>query len=246
MKGCSEMQVVILAGGLGTRLRPLTEKIPKVLAPVLGRPFLHFQLEYLRRAGFRKVLLLIAYLGEQIERSCGDGRSWGLRIAYAREPSPMGTGGALKLAEERLEDQFVLINGDTFLPLDFDRLLTSFFAAPCAGLMTVYAADGAGDRDVPRNNVRVGQDGFISAYDKRNPDGLNGVDAGVSVYRREVLRDAPAGRPFSFEEELLPRLIRKRGLRGLLIRERFYDMGTPENLRKTEAFLRKELADDHL
>lgn len=242
MPDLSDIQVAILAGGLGTRLRPLTEKIPKVLAPVLGRPFLHFQLEYLRRVGFRKVLLLVAYLGEQIERSCGDGRAWGLRIAYAREPSPMGTGGALKLAEERLEDPFVLINGDTFLPLDFERLLTSFFAAPCAGLMTVYA-DG---QDAPPNNVRVGQDGFISAYDKRNPDGLNGVDAGVSVYRREILGDAPAGKPFSFEEELLPRLIRKRGLRGLLIRERFYDMGTPENLRKTEAFLRKELADDHL
>jgi len=242
MKGCSETQVVILAGGLGTRLRPLTEKIPKVLAPVLGRPFLGFQLEYLRRAGFRKVLLLIAYLGEQIEQYCGDGRTWGLRIDYAREPSPMGTGGALKLAEERLEDPFVLINGDTFLPLDFDRLLTSFFAAPCAGLMAVYA----GGQDAPPHNVRVGQDGFISAYNKRNPDGLNGVDAGVSVYRREVLREAPAGRPFSFEEELLPRLIRKRELRGLLIRERFYDMGTPENLRKTEEFLRKELTDDHL
>jgi NDP-sugar pyrophosphorylase family protein len=242
MKGCSETQVVILAGGLGTRLRPLTEKVPKVLAPVLGRPFLGFQLEYLRRAGFRKVLLLIAYLGEQIEQCCGDGRAWGLRIDYAREPSPMGTGGALKLAEECLEDPFVLLNGDTFLPLDFSRLLTSFFAVPCSGMMTIYV-DGP---DAPPHNVRVGPDGFIHAYDKRNPEGLNGVDAGVSVYRREVLATAPAGRPFSFEEELLPHLIARRGLRGFLTRERFYDMGTPENLRKTEAFLRKELADDHL
>ena len=237
----SDIQVVILAGGLGTRLRPLTEKIPKVLAPVLGRPFIHFQLEYLRRAGFRKALLLIAYLGEQIEAYCGDGNPWGLRIDYAREPSPMGTGGALKLAEDRLEDLFVLINGDTFLPLDFDGLLTSFFAVPCAGMMTVYA----NGPDAPRPNVRIDPDGSIGAYDKRNPDGLNGVDAGVSVYRREVLKTAPAGRPFSFEEELLPRLIERRGLRGFLTREPFYDMGTPETLRKTEAFLRRDLTNDH-
>ncbi|MSS70595.1 MAG: nucleotidyl transferase [Candidatus Latescibacteria bacterium] len=241
MPDLSDIQVVILAGGLGTRLRPLTEKIPKVLAPVLGRPFIHFQLEYLRRAGFRKVLLLIAYLGEQIEDACGDGSRWGLRIDYAREPSPMGTGGALKLAEGRLEDPFALINGDTFLPLDFSGLLNAFFAVPCSGMMTVYA-DG---QDAPRNNVRIGPDGFISAYDKRNPDGLNGVDAGVSIYRREVLKAAPAGRPFSFEEELLPGLIERRGLRGFRTRERFYDMGTPETLRKTEDFLRRELTNDH-
>ena len=244
MPDLSDIQVVILAGGLGTRLRPLTEKIPKVLAPILGRPFLHFQLEYLRRAGFRKALLLIAYLGEQIEDYCGDGGRWGLRIDYAREPSPMGTGGALKLAEEKLEDLFVLINGDTFLPLDFDRFLSSFFTVPCAGMMTVYA--GEEGLDAPPHNVRVGPDGFISAYDKRNPDGLNGVDAGVSVYRREVLEMAPTGRPFSFEEGLIPRLIERRGLRGFRTRERFYDMGTPETLRKTEDFLRRGLTDDHL
>jgi NDP-sugar pyrophosphorylase family protein len=232
----SDIQVVILAGGLGTRLRPLTEKIPKVLAPVLGRPFISFQLEYLREAGFRKVLLMIAYLGEQIEAYCTDGSRWGLRIDYAREPSPMGTGGALKLAEDRLEDPFVLINGDTFLHLDFHGLLASLFALPCSGVMTVCTDV----REAPPPNVRIDPDGFISAYHKRNPDGLNGVDAGVSVYRREVLKAAPAGRPFSFEEELLPPLIARRGLRGFPIRERFYDMGTPESLRKTEAFLRGE------
>jgi NDP-sugar pyrophosphorylase family protein len=134
----------------------------------------------------------------------------------------------------------VLINGDTFLPLDFDRFLSSFLEASCLGLMTVYAGD-----EGPRN-VRVGPDGFVHAYDKRNPEGLNGTDAGVSVYRREILKDAPGGRPFSFEEEMLPRLISKRGLRGFCILQRFYDMGTPENLRKTEAFLGSEMADDHI
>ena len=242
MPDLSDIQAVILAGGLGTRLRPLTEKVPKVLAPVLGRPFLDFQLRHLRRAGFRKVLLLVAYLGEQIEGYCGDGGRWGVRIDYAREPSPMGTGGALKLAGEKLDDPFVLINGDTFLPLDFDRFLASFLETPCLGLMTVYAGDEVG----ASHNVRVGPDGFVQAYDKRSAEGMNGTDAGVSVYRREVLDTAPAERPFSFEEEMFPRLIAQRGLRGFFARERFYDMGTPENLRRTEDFLRNERADGHI
>ncbi|HKF24702.1 MAG TPA: sugar phosphate nucleotidyltransferase, partial [Candidatus Acidoferrum sp.] len=118
----SERQAVILAGGLGTRMRPVTETVPKPMIAVAGKPFLQWQLELLATSGIRSALLLVAYLGEQIEQYFGDGRRFGSSIDYAYELSPLGTGGALRNAEQKLRDWFVLLNGDTYLAIDYDGL----------------------------------------------------------------------------------------------------------------------------
>src|SRR4029077_9597920 len=118
----NSMQVLILAGGLGTRMRPITETIPKPMITVAGKPFLQHQLELLRGAGIAKVLLLVAYLGEQIREYFGDGAKFGCKISYSFEPAPLGTGGALKNAEAQLQDDFVLVNGDTYLGIDYRAL----------------------------------------------------------------------------------------------------------------------------
>src|SRR3954447_18395096 len=111
------MQVVILAGGLGTRLWPLTGQIPKPMAPVGGVPYLEHQLRLLRTQGLHDVLILTAYLGNQIENYFKDGRRVGLHIRYSREPEPLGTGGALRNAMHMLDDAFIVIYGDSYLPI---------------------------------------------------------------------------------------------------------------------------------
>src|SRR5208282_6436393 len=120
-----DFQAVILAGGLGTRMRPITETIPKPMIAVAGEPFLHHQLSLLRSFGIRRVLLLVAYLGDQIENYFGDGTSLGLQLGYSYESAPLGTGGALKNAEALLDDEFVVLNGDTYLAIDYAALIRS-------------------------------------------------------------------------------------------------------------------------
>ncbi len=119
-------QAVILAGGLGTRMRPITETIPKPMIMVAGKPFLQHQLGLMSRAGIEEALLLVAYLGEQIQEYFGDGAKFGCKVSYSFEPSPLGTGGALKNAEAQLQDQFVVVNGDTYLAIDYCALVKEF------------------------------------------------------------------------------------------------------------------------
>src|SRR5215471_7098838 len=133
-----DFQAVILAGGLGTRMRPMTETIPKSLIPVADKPFLQHQLELLAAQGLSRVLLLLAYLGEQIERHFGDGVLLGYTLSYSHEPSPLGTGGALKNAETKLEDVFVLLNGDTYLAVDYAALLQAFRKSLSDALIVAY------------------------------------------------------------------------------------------------------------
>jgi len=120
--GVARMQVVILAGGLGVRLRPITTKIPKPMADVKGKPFLHYLLEYIKSFGYKKFLILAGYLGEIIEDYFGTGHTRGININYSYDKELLGTGGALKNAENRLDNDFFLVNGDTFLKIDYTEL----------------------------------------------------------------------------------------------------------------------------
>ncbi len=177
------MQSVILAGGLGTRLRPLTETVPKPMLPVLGKPFLQHQLELLGSFGIRRVVLLVAYLGEQIEKYFGDGAAFGMEIVYSYEPAPLGTGGALKNAAALLDEEFLVLNGDTYLAIDYGELAKSFRRSDGPAMIVAYENS---DQRVP-SNLAVGADGRVTVYRKRDPLGLTHVDAGVIALRREVL-----------------------------------------------------------
>jgi len=229
------MQAVILCGGLGTRLRPVTEKIPKALVEVAGRPFLEVQLEELARAGVGEAVLLTGYLGEMVKKRFGSGGGGLPRLRYSRESRPLGTGGALKLAAPLLADRFLLVNGDTFLPADYRGLLRALERFPGGGVLTAFPASGSGR--VP--NLRLSQEGVVTGYDRRgDPDaGFAYVDAGVGAFHRGLLRVFPPEESFPLEEKAYPALVARARLGALISPEDFYDIGTPARLVRFEKFL---------
>jgi NDP-sugar pyrophosphorylase family protein len=233
-----ETQAVILAGGLGTRMRPITETIPKPMIAVAGKPFLQRQVELLGESGIKRVLLLVAYLGEQIREYFGDGGEVGCSIAYSFEPSPLGTGGALKNAEAQLADRFVLVNGDTYLDIDYPDLIQEFTEADCSALIAAYKKPDLGSQDIPAsllpNNLGVNGDGMVTAYRKGKPEGLSHIDAGVVVLKKEILASLSVGQKCSLEEEIYPRLIASGEMRAFVTVEPFYDMGSPAGLAALE------------
>jgi NDP-sugar pyrophosphorylase family protein len=226
------MQAVILAGGLGTRLLPRTEVIPKPMVEVGGAPYLRHQLQLLADQEIRDIVLLTGYLGEQIESYFGDGSSMGLRIRYSREQSPLGTGGALRLARELLHDCFLLIYGDSYLPIRYADAIERLTSSGAEGLVVVYD-NRLGDTSV-KNNIELDDAGYVSRYEKDSPDRLSFVEAGVLAFRRTVIAKIGEG-VVSLEKEIFPRLIAAKQLAALVTTERFYDIGTPDRLAAIEA-----------
>lgn len=231
------MQAVILAGGLGTRLWPLTKEIPKPMVPIAGTPYLEHQLRLLAKQQITDVVLLTGYLGSQIEERFGDGASLKLRIRYSRESRPLGTGGALREARHLLADLFVLIYGDSYLPIDYVEVAERLTLSRATGVMVVYR-DPAGETTV-RNNVALDASGWVSRYDKTavNDSQLPYIEAGVLAFRRAVLDLIPPHDPVSLEQQVFPLLIDRQQLLGMPTSQRFYDIGTPERLKAIEAFL---------
>src|SRR6202142_2428115 len=227
------MQAVILARGLGKRMRPLTESVPKPMIAVRGKPFLHHQFELLRSFGIRRIVLLVAYLGEQIEKHFGDGAALGLHLRYSHEPEPLGTGGALKNAEAMLDEEFLLLNGDTYLAIDYAALANAFRASEAMAMIVAYENSGA---RVP-SNLALSADASVVTYRKSDPHGLTHVDAGVIALRRDVLAEIPNGRKCSLEEEIFPKLIERGQMKAWVTNEPFYDMGSPVGLEALAARL---------
>ena len=228
----------ILAGGLAMRLRPLTEKIPKVLVPVAGKPFLVHQLELLRRQGITHVVLCLGHLGEMVREEFGDGSAHGVRLDYSFDgPVLLGTGGALKLALPRLGEKFFVLYGDSYLPIDFAPVAESFERSGKLGLMTVYRNEGRYDT----SNV-VFADSEIKVYDKqtRLPE-MRHIDYGLSVFRAAALDEYPAGAKFDLAD-LMQRLVARRQLAGFEVVERFYEIGSPGGLAELEALLAQQLS----
>lgn len=215
------MQVVILAGGKGTRLAPLTHDIPKPMVSVRGRPFLEHLIELFKCFSFTDVLILACYLGEQIEDYFGDGDSFDVRIRYSYEKLPLGTGGALKNANSMLDEAFLLVNGDTFLPIDY-HVLVSRFKQLCKSAMIV-AYNGL--EPIAVNNLKI-EHGSIVAYNKDNPDGMTHLDAGVIAMKKEVLKLIESGCVCSLEKQIFPKLIADGQLAAFETQQKFYDMGT--------------------
>jgi N-acetyl-alpha-D-muramate 1-phosphate uridylyltransferase len=227
------MQVAILAGGLATRLRPLTEKIPKSLVMVEGRAFLEYQLDFLKAGGVRDILLCIGHLGGLIEEKFGDGTKFGVRIKYSREGEKLlGTAGALKKAAGLLEDEFFVMYGDSFLFLDFNNIMCYFNNQDKLALMTVYRNLGLYDKS---NTVVEGN--LVRRYKKQSASGeMEYIDYGASILRRKVLDFVPAGRPYSLEE-LFPELIEREELLAYEVKERFYQIGSPEGLEEFKKYV---------
>jgi len=231
------MQAAILAGGLGTRLRPFTEKVPKVMLPVKGEPFIVHLLRLLRENGIQDIILCIGYLGEQVKDYLGGGKKLGVRLRYSEEKERLlGTGGALRQARDLLSERFYVINGDTYLPIDYSDVGRSFISYGKKALMVVY--DNTDDTSV-KNNVAL-DDLMVIKHQKGGIEAeLKYVDAGVLVLSREALDFIEDGSSISLEEGLYPFLIQQRELAAFITRQRFYEIGTPERLRAFEEFLEK-------
>jgi NDP-sugar pyrophosphorylase family protein len=233
------MQIVILAGGLGTRLRPRTLTVPKPMIPVLGKPYLYYQLDYLKRQGIGEALLLIGYLGEKIRDYFGDGGSFGMALDYSVEKELLGTGGALKLAEGKIHDDFFVIYGDSFLPIDYADFESAFRRAGAEGMISVYK-DPKGVTTV-KGNVALSPDGKVTRYDKKiSAQELMYVEAGVLAFRRSVLERISPGEIVSLENDIYPELIGERQLSGYVTAQRFFDIGTESRIRDMEAWLRHD------
>jgi len=214
--------MVILAGGLGTRLKPLTDRIPKSLIPVDGRPFLEHQLELFNRSGIRDIILCVGHLGDPIKRYFGDGSRFGLDIQYSEERGLLlGTAGAIRNAEELLAEEFFLTYGDSYLLLDYQAVMDRFLNRDRLGLMVVYR-----NRDqLERSNVVIEGD-FVKVYDKegRTP-GMQYINYGVSVLRKEAISLIPRDRPVS-QEEFYRLLIEQKQLLAIETPQRFYEIGS--------------------
>ncbi len=227
--------VVILCGGLATRLRPLTESIPKSLIDVAGRPFLEHQLVALKEQGIGRVILCVGHLGEQIQDKIGDGGRFGLQIQYVADgPRLLGTGGAIKRAEGLLDGPFFILYGDSYLQVSYREAASRFDAAGLLGLMTVFRNEGKWDT----SNV-VFKGGRIVKYDKRNrsPD-MHYIDYGLGILKKEALQSIPSDQPYDLAT-LYEDLVRKGELTGLEVMERFYEIGTIQGLQETRNFLSK-------
>jgi NDP-sugar pyrophosphorylase family protein len=231
----SEIPVAILAGGLGTRLRPLTEHVPKVLVPVAGRPFLSHQLELLRRQGIRRVVGCLGYLGEKVVEEFGDGQAWGVQLEYSFDgPTLLGTGGALRRALPKLGDEFFVLYGDSFLTTPFLPVARFFERSGKSGLMTVYRNEGLHET----SNV-VFRNGQIVLYSKkaRLPE-MRHIDYGLSLFRASVFKEWPEGQPFDLGE-VTQRLVARGDLAGFEVPERFYEIGSTAGLMELETIFRK-------
>jgi NDP-sugar pyrophosphorylase family protein len=228
-----KIPVAILAGGLATRLRPITEKIPKSLVPVAGRPFLAHQLEMLHARGIRHVVLCIGFLGEMIQREFGH-EAFGIKLDYSFDGEKLlGTGGAIKRALPKLGPEFFILYGDSYLPIEYAPIAESFNRSGKLGLMTVYHNEGKYDA----SNV-VFRDGEIMVYDKKAklPE-MRHIDYGLSMFKASVFHAYAADQVFDLAE-VMGKLVREKQLAGYEVPERFYEMGSPAGLQELELLLK--------
>jgi NDP-sugar pyrophosphorylase family protein len=234
----ADIPVALLAGGLATRLRPLTTRVPKALLEVAGKPFVDHQLDLLYRNGIRRVVLCLGYLGEQVQDHLGDGRDRGMELSYSFDGERLlGTGGALRRALPLLGEACWVLYGDSYLDIDYRAVLDRFLAHHSLGLMTVLRNQDQWDR----SNV-VFRDGQLLCYSKRVqlPE-MNYIDYGVSLLRRAALERLPVQEVCDLAD-LYADLASEGVLLGYEVTHRFYEIGSPNGLAETEAYLRGRVA----
>ena len=227
------LPVAILAGGLATRLRPITERIPKSLVEVAGRPFAEHQIELLQRNGITEIVFLVGHLGEMVRDALGDGERWGVRLSYVFDgPAQLGTGGAIRRALPALGDPFFVLYGDSYLECDYAAIERAFLDSGRSALMTVCQNEDRWDR----SNVLF-RDGCIVAYDKQGTTpGMRHIDYGLGAFRQAAFARRGDGDAFDLAV-LYQELLAEGDLAGYDVGGRFYEIGSPDGLEETRAYL---------
>lgn len=229
------MQCLVLAGGLATRMRPITETIPKSLIAVHGTPFAHYQLKKLAADGVTEVVFSIGYLGEQIREFVGDGSRWGLKVRYVDEGRELrGTGGAIRLAVDSgvMQERFLVTYGDSFLPVDTGAVWRRFSECSEPALMTVLEN---GEKWDSSNACFDGS--RVTLYDKKispKPKEMRYIDYGMMGLERSVIESGIPRDTKVDLADLLSRLSREGKLAGMEVSDRFYEIGSPSGLRDFE------------
>jgi len=227
------VRAFVLCGGAGTRLRPVLADRPKSMALIAGTPFLQLLLDRLRSQGVDDVILGTGYMAEKIESYFGSGNDLGMRISYSREDEPLGTGGALKLAEPLISDPVLVLNGDSYVEWNLNPML-GLFRTKDADIVVVLQAVA----DVTRyGSVALDQEGRITQFIEKGVRGGPGlINAGVYLLRKRIVRDLPAGKAISLEREVFPQLL-DRGVYGLISTGLFIDIGIPDDFKRAQTLL---------
>jgi NDP-sugar pyrophosphorylase family protein len=230
-------QIVVLGGGLGTRMEGLAAGRPKSLIPILGEPFVHHQLRLLASQGIRDVVYVIGFRGEPIRTEVGDGRRFGVAVSFVDEGDHLhGTGGALRFAHDMgsLGEVFGVIYGDSYLPIDLRPVWAAFHSSGCPALMTVLRNEDRWDR-----SNAVFQNGRVINYDKRarhrDPQ-MRWIDFGLSILRREVVESIPNGAICDLAD-VYHELSLRGDLAGFEVRTRFFEVGSPDGVASLESYL---------
>lgn len=225
----------ILCGGLATRLRPITTKVPKSLIPIDGTPFIAHQLKLLRSKGVQQVVLCTGYLGEMIEDFAKDGAEFGMQVNYSPDGAQLlGTAGAIRKALPLLGDRFFVVYGDSYLPCDYGAIAAAFIKSGLTGLMTIYRNDGLWDA----SNVEAAV-GTIVRYDKRNRTAaMRHIDYGLGVFSKSAFERLRADEVHDLAE-VYQELLQKKELAAFEVRERFYEIGSAQGMADLERYLKE-------
>jgi mannose-1-phosphate guanylyltransferase len=222
------MQAIVLVGGEGTRLRPLTEHAPKPALTLVDRPFLAYMVEWLAGHGVSEAILACGFLPDVLRKALGDGEHAGVRLSYATEPEPRGTAGAIRFAAEvlgeRLEDRFLALNGDVLADLDLGALMRAHEEAGARATIALHPVEDAAAYGLVRHDAAGAVLEFVEKTGEHAPGEIN---AGAYVLERSVLDLIPAGREVSIERDVFPRMVGE-GLRCLRLDGYWMDIGTPE------------------
>jgi NDP-sugar pyrophosphorylase family protein len=226
--------IAVLAGGLATRMRPLTETIPKSMLEVAGEPFIAHQLRLFKRQRLNRVVLCLGHLGEAVRDFVGDGSAFGLSVSSSFDGEKLlGTAGALKNAAAPLGDVFWVVYGDSYLDVDLEPIWASFQSDERPALMTVCRNEDRWDK----SNVMF-SDGRIVKYDKQTTDpAVKHIDYGLLLLRRQALDAVPSGEKADLAD-VLSALVRRGDVAGFEVGERFYEIGSLRGLRETDAKIR--------
>lgn len=224
--------VVILTGGLATRLYPVTLRIPKSLIEVAGKPFIFHQLALLKRQGVCKVVLCVGKFGKMIQVYVGDGHAWGLKVQYSYDGETLlGTGGAIKKAAPLLPEVFFVLYGDSYLDVDLKPILNQFESEGKPALMTVYHNKNKWDK----SNILF-RGGRVVKYDKKNPmPRMEHLDYGINILKKSIFNDWPDGISFDLSEVFI-KLIEKGEVSAFEVFKRFYEIGSIQGIKEIEEY----------
>ena len=231
-----DTQCVILAGGLATRLRPITDNIPKSMVSIENRPFLNYQIELLKNKGVTDIVLCIGHKGSIIKSYFGNGSNLNVKISYSSEDTLLGTGGALRNATNILQDSFLVLYGDAYLDVDYRKIVNYSKQINCPALLTVFKNEGKFDT----SNVIFIDDKFV-LYDKQNPTKeMQHIDYGLSILSKRIVKQYIPKNTFYDLAGCYNALSKKNQLAGYEVKNRFYEIGTVSGLQDFKNFIQSQ------